>query len=110
MIRFALTPLAAAFALAALAPAEAASIRNGAAIARKNCGACHAIGKTGESGNPKAPAFRTLAAKYPLDNLQEALAEGIVVGHEGTDMPEFTLTPRQIDDLIAHIRSVTPKR
>lgn len=109
MIRASLFAAAGLVLMTAL-PAEAASARNGAALAKKNCAACHAVGAKGESRNPKAPPFRELAAKYPLENLQEALAEGILVGHQSTEMPEFTLSPRQIDDLIAHIRKVTPKR
>jgi cytochrome c len=45
-----------------------------------------------------------LARKYKLEDLEEALAEGIVTGHNV--MPEFSLTPQQIDDLLAHIRQL----
>ena len=44
---------------------------------------CHAIGRSGASPNPKSPPFRDLSRRYPLSNLEEALGEGIVVGHEG---------------------------
>lgn len=85
--------------------------RKGAALVRKNgCGTCHATGAKGESRNEKAPPFRALAERYPLENLEEAFAEGITVGHEGLEMPEFQFTPGQIDDLLAFIRSLTPQR
>lgn len=100
---------AALFVGLSLIPAEAASARNGAALAAKNCAPCHSTGKAGASPNEKAPPFRELSGKYPLENLQEALGEGILVGHQSPEMPEFELTPRQIDDLIAHIRAVTSK-
>jgi cytochrome c len=94
MLRFAL-PL-----LALLAAAR------GKAIAAKNCGACHAIGPTGASPNPNSPPFRGLARKYPLSNLEEALGEGIVVGHEGLDMPPFQFSPKQIEALLAYLGSI----
>ena len=59
-----------------------------------------------ESANPKSPPFRLLARKYPLSNLEEALAEGIVVGHEGLEMPQFRLSPAQIEALLAYLRSI----
>lgn len=71
------------------APADAQLLKRGRAIAQKNCGGCHAIGARGESANPKSPPFRQLARKYPLHNLEESLGEGIVVGHEGGEMPQF---------------------
>src|SRR5690349_16715932 len=91
----------------ALSPAEAANAKRGEAIARKNCAPCHAIGPRGDSPNPASPPFRTLAERYDPENLQEALAEGISVGHKGVnDMPEFRLKPTQIEDLIAWLRRV----
>ncbi len=89
------------------AHAQAASqIAQGKQIASRNCGRCHAIGVTGESANPKSPPFRKLARKYPLSNLEEALGEGIVVGHEGAEMPQFKLSSGQIDALLAYLKSV----
>lgn len=77
----------------------------GLAFVQANCARCHAIGPTGESPYPPAPAFRTLAGKYDVEGLAEAFAEGIEVGHRGQQqMPEFELTPAEIDDLIAYLR------
>ena len=39
---------------------QAALVEDGRAIAEANCASCHAIGRTGASPNPKAPAFRLL--------------------------------------------------
>jgi mono/diheme cytochrome c family protein len=82
---------------------QAASVEDGRRIAERNCGMCHAIGPTGQSRNPKAPPFRTLGKRYPLEMLQEALAEGMLTGH---DMPEFRFTTNEIDSLIAYLKSV----
>jgi cytochrome c len=84
-------------------------VQKGQAIAQKNCAACHAIGTQGLSPNKDAPLFRSLAKRYPLDNLQEALAEGIAVGHKGQEMPEFEFDPEAIDQLIAYLKSIGEK-
>lgn len=76
----------------------------GADFARRNCGECHATGPGGTSATPRAPAFRDLHRRYPVEQLAEALAEGIVTGHRG--MPAFELTTAQIDDVIAYLRSL----
>ncbi|MEJ8572431.1 cytochrome c [Microbaculum marinum] len=78
----------------------------GHALVEQRCAGCHAIEATGESPNPDAPPFRTFKSKWPLENLEEALAEGIVVGHEGQEMPEFTFEPEQISDIIAYLDRV----
>jgi cytochrome c len=96
--------------LASAQPAHAAQQQEpgdptrGGLLASDNCARCHALGREGDSPNAAAPPFRLLAERYPLENLEEALAEGITVGHEGADMPEFELSPEQIDDLLAFLR------
>jgi cytochrome c len=92
-------------ATATAAPA-AGLLERGKAIAAKNCGGCHAIGRADASPNPKSPPFRLLARKYPLSNLEEALGEGIVVGHEGLEMPPFQFSPKQIEALLAYLGSI----
>lgn len=78
--------------------------RRGLDVADRNCSLCHAIARDGTSPHPQAPAFRTLSARYPLDALTEALAEGIVVGHTG--MPQIQLEPQKIRDLIAYLETI----
>jgi len=91
-------------------PACAAGlVQKGAAIAKASCGRCHAIGAQGASPNPKSPPFRFLARKYPLSDLEEALAEGIVVGHQGGEMPAFAFSPAEIHALLAYLNSVQQK-
>ena len=58
-------------------------------------------GKPDEPG----PAIRDLSKHYPIDNLAEAFAEGIVTGHPA--MPRFTFEPREINALLAFIESLT---
>ena len=54
----------------------------------------------------KAPPFRTLHLRYPIDSLEEALAEGIRTGHRA--MPEFALSNHQVQDLIAYLSPHSP--
>lgn len=79
-------------------------VEQGREIAQTNCAACHALDATSDSPHADAPPFRTLSDRYPIDSLQEALAEGIVVGHP--DMPEFSFAPEDVDALIAFIESL----
>lgn len=80
-----------------------ASQQRGRAFARTNCGGCHSIDSVTPSPLAVAPPLRTLHLKYPIEMLEEALAEGITTGHPA--MPEFRLEPDQINDLIAFLKS-----
>ena len=84
--------------------AEAASEQRGLVFARVHCSQCHAIDKYSESPLKIAPPFRTLHQKYPVENLEEALAEGISTGHP--TMPEFRLEVDQIADFIAFLKTL----
>lgn len=84
--------------------AQEGRIQRGLTFARTHCSQCHAIGPYGDSPLAEAPPFSTFEKNYPIENLAEALAEGIVTGHPS--MPEFQLDAAQINDLIAYIKSV----
>ena len=75
-----------------------------ALFVQANCAKCHAVGRVGDSPLSIAPAFRTLHERYPVESLQEALAEGIVTGHPS--MPEFSLPPDQVEAVIAYLKSL----
>lgn len=93
------------FALAAsVAAAQAQSPRRGAALARTHCAKCHAIDKTGPSPLAIALPFRELHKRYPVERLEEALAEGVVTGHP--TMPEFRFEAGQIGDFIAFLKTL----
>ncbi len=81
-------------------------LSKGRAIAEQYCARCHNVAAQGASPFEPAPPFRELASRWPLENLEEALAEGISVGHEA--MPEFKLDIDEIDDLMSYIRSISP--
>jgi mono/diheme cytochrome c family protein len=83
-----------------------ANVTAGEMLLAANCSGCHAIGLTGRSANRKAPPFRDVARRYDPSNLEEALAEGIVTGHN--EMPEFVFAPEQITQIIAYLNSLKP--
>lgn len=99
--------LSSIFSSTALFADEAAK---GKIIVEQNCARCHSINANEDSPNKAAPPFRKLASKYPLENLQEALAEGISVGHKGQDMPEFEFDPVAIDQIIAFLKNIAEKK
>jgi mono/diheme cytochrome c family protein len=104
MVSFTLLPLLVANALAA----EKDLTARGQALVEKNCARCHAISKEGDSPHKEAPPFRTLSAKYPVSDLAESLAEGIVSGHP--HMPIFVFDPQDVAAIIDYLESIQPSR
>ncbi len=99
--------------LAIVAPASATAAQDtpsarGLELVQRNCGMCHAVGRSGASPNPTAPPFRDLNQRYPVDNLAEALAEGILTGHP--QMPEFQFSADQVQDILQYLNSIQTKQ
>jgi cytochrome c len=84
----------------ALTPAE----QRGKNFVVTNCSRCHAVDKVSPSPLKIAPPFRDLHLKYPIETLQESLAEGIYTGHP--TMPTFRLEPDQINDVLSYLKSL----
>lgn len=84
--------------------AEKDMVDKGEVLVKTNCARCHAIGKEGDSPHKEAPPFRTLSAKYPVADLAESLAEGIVSGHP--DMPIFVFDPHDVEAIIDYLESI----
>ena len=85
---------------AALSPAE----QRGKTFVITNCSRCHSVDKVTPSPLKIAPPFRTLHRRYPIETLEESLAEGIVTGHP--TMPQFRLEPDQINDVLSYLKSL----
>lgn len=99
-------------ALTALANAQVGETdpAKGAALLQENCASCHAVGPTGASPVATAVPFRKLSQRYPVESLEEALAEGIVVGHQGiVQMPEFVFQADEIGHIVAYLQSIQQK-
>jgi len=80
---------------------DEAQAARGFDLLRTNCARCHAIDAESDSPNQKAPPFRDVVKKYDPDALQEALAEGIITGHN--DMPDFAFEPDDVTAIIAYL-------
>jgi mono/diheme cytochrome c family protein len=93
---------------AAPAGAATASEKRGLRLVQRRCGACHAVRAEDVSRRPTAPPFRDLHRRYDVGNLEEALAEGLSIGH--SNMPEFRFKPPQIVDIIGYLRSLEQDR
>jgi mono/diheme cytochrome c family protein len=76
-------------------------------ILEENCSRCHAVGAEGPSPLAAAPPFRTLGKRYPIADLEEALAEGILTGHPS--MPQLSFEPADVAAIVAYIQSLQEK-
>ena len=84
--------------------AHEARLARGRDLAAAQCAVCHAIARTGDSPRRDAPPFRRLSRNYRVADLEEALAEGISVGHPA--MPQFAFAPEDVDALIGYLQSI----
>lgn len=100
---------AAAMLVLALAPVSALAevstpADRGRVLLTRLCGHCHAIGTTGRSAHPAAPAFRRLERRLDLDTFHERLRQGLFVGHP--DMPQFRLSREEARAVQAYLRTI----
>lgn len=84
------------------------AVERGRLLVAKACASCHATGSSGTSPMPEATPFREIVHRYPLDQLEEGFAEGLVTAHPA--MPEFVFRAGEIDDLIAYLETVKADR
>jgi len=84
--------------------AKAQSIDVGRELLATNCSGCHATEASGESPHAGAPPFRDLHLRYDVEELEEALVEGITAH---PDMPVFTFEPDQAASIIAYLKSLS---
>ncbi|MSO71718.1 MAG: cytochrome c [Alphaproteobacteria bacterium] len=75
-------------------------------LVEQYCLGCHTVATGTKSRHPDAPALADVARRYPPEDLAEALAEGIAVGHHESEMPEFAFEPAEIDNIIAYLDSL----
>lgn len=83
---------------------DAAAVEIGRQALRSRCSRCHAIGPAGDSAHAEAPPFRDVVKRYPPEDLEESLAEGITSGHP--DMPEFVLAPEEIAGVVRYLHTL----
>lgn len=90
--------------LCSLSQAASENPQQGKRLALTYCARCHAIDKVSPSPLKIAPPFRTLHERYPVETLEEALAEGIITGHPS--MPQFSFEADQVGDFIAFLKTL----
>ncbi len=96
--------VALALLLSGLEQAAAVNPQQGKRLVLTYCARCHAIDKVSPSPLRIAPPFRTLHERYPVETLEEALAEGIITGHP--TMPQFSFDADQVGDFIAFLKTL----
>jgi cytochrome c len=82
--------------------------RRGQMLVTRHCASCHAVGVSGASKEPAAPPFREIGRRYDPEQLQEALAEGLLTGHPM--MPEFRFPPRDGQAIIRYLKSIQTRQ
>lgn len=90
-----------------LAAAEDPLVQRGQVLVVRNCAQCHAVGLRDASPHREAPPLRELHRRYDVQNLEEALAEGILTGHPA--MPEFRFAARDVKAIITYLKSLEPR-
>lgn len=85
--------------------AHRAAVQRGQAFVLRACAGCHATQPTGASANPHAPPFRELAARRNDAELARAVGEISRNGH--VEMPPIYVTPDEMADVVAYMRSLT---
>ncbi|MBC08259.1 cytochrome c [Thalassospira sp.] len=89
---------------------EYGDVTSGQSIAEQTCLRCHTKFEGDPLPDPNvttAPALASFGQRWPLENLEEALAEGITVSHDNMTMPEFSFTPETIADLLSYMEQLT---
>ncbi len=101
------TAVFAFLAAVALAPHAvlAADAASGAVLAGRWCASCHATGTGGATAPDAGPPFAAIAADPAYDDAR--LRGWLSDPHP--PMPNLNLTRAEIEDLIAHIRTLKPR-
>src|SRR5947208_6294149 len=104
LMKFVAIVIAVLSTLSSAASAAESMVEQGRVLVQANCSRCHNIEKAGDSPFAPAPPFRVISRMYKATDIEEALVEGIVVGHPA--MPEFEMTGEQAAALAAFIDSL----
>jgi cytochrome c len=78
--------------------------RRGEELVSQHCGACHAVGRFGRSGEADARSLRSLAQQRRLARVEALLEAGASPGHPR--MPNFRFDRFDIEAILAYLRSL----
>jgi len=77
--------------------------QHGRALLTRMCSHCHAVGETGRSPHPDAPAFRTFSEEKLYDeDFRERLLNGLSTMHP--DMPTFHFREQDAQDAVDYLK------
>jgi mono/diheme cytochrome c family protein len=102
--------LAAVAMLGAVGSAQAldAEQRRVKAMLEEMCGRCHAVGTSGRSPNPLAPAFRSFGEKLYDTDMVQRLEDGLTTIHP--EMPTFRFNHHDAAAAVNYLRSIQRRR
>jgi cytochrome c len=103
-IRLTALPFLIAVQVMPVADLQNPSVRHGHTLVEAACAVCHAVGRFDASPLKSAPPLREVHKRYPVEDLAEALAEGLITGHPSK--PEFRFDARDVDDIIDYLKSL----
>jgi mono/diheme cytochrome c family protein len=78
--------------------------RRAKAMLEEMCGRCHAVGTTGRSPNPLAPAFRSFGEKLYDTDMVQRLQDGLTTIH--TEMPTFRFKHDDAAAAVNYLQSI----
>ena len=104
LIRLTALPFLIAVQLTPVVDLQNPSVSRGHTLVEAACAACNAVRRFDASPSKSAPPLRDVHKRYPVENLAEALAEGLITGHPGK--PEFQFDARDVDDIIDYLKSL----
>jgi mono/diheme cytochrome c family protein len=78
---------------------------DGRLLLQKSCSRCHSIDATGGSPLAKAPPFREIYLRYPIEQLEYGFAEGMGSRHPG--MPQIQFSDEQAAAIISYLGRIT---
>ena len=76
----------------------------GQLLLTEHCAQCHALGRTGESPVPSAPAFRRIGERMDIDELMARMREGLSSGHK--DMPMFRFSREDARAIRSYLNTI----
>jgi len=98
--------LASALGLLALAfstaPVSGADKKAGAKLAQRCCASCHVVSPDQAKGATSAPTFAWISSNRNVAAIKGALS----MSH--TQMPDMSLTRKEVDDILDYIQSLAP--
>jgi mono/diheme cytochrome c family protein len=91
-------------AASATAAAAAGDQVRGKRIAQRWCASCHVVASDQKTANADAPSFADIAVRR-----SDAKALSAFLADPHPKMPDMHLSRREIEDLVAYIRSLDPR-